>query len=130
MERNSCLMLKAVVLTCLSCLIMSKSSVIMLKCGVDMSKAVLLYEKVVLSCLNTFLACQSKSSPMKMITQPFDIIFSSDEYPEAWAHNIICPIHKSGSTHDVNNYRGISLSNVMYKILQLFSMLVCVNGMK
>ena len=46
----------------------------------------------------------------------FNRIFTSDEYPRALTHNIICPIHKSESINNVNNYRGISLSNVIYKI--------------
>ena len=38
-------------------------------------------------------------------------------YPEKWALSFLCPIHKSGSTGDPNDYRGISLIDVLNKIL-------------
>ena len=38
-------------------------------------------------------------------------------YPENWALSILCPIHKSESTNDLNNYRGVSLIDVLNKIV-------------
>jgi len=46
----------------------------------------------------------------------FNNIFETKEFPNSWGKSIICPIHKSGPTHMPENYRGISLTNTMYKI--------------
>ena len=43
-------------------------------------------------------------------------IFDSGYFPKTWGQSIICPIHKSGPTHNLGNYRGISVTNIMYKI--------------
>ena len=40
----------------------------------------------------------------------------SSYYPSSWSESIVKPIFKSGSTSDPNNYRGISLLNVLGKI--------------
>ena len=36
-------------------------------------------------------------------------VFASGEYPEAWTKAVIYPLHKKGSIHEPDNYRGISL---------------------
>lgn len=46
----------------------------------------------------------------------FDHIFESGDYPEEWAKALIYPLYKKGSKSDVNNYRGISLLNVIAKL--------------
>ena len=46
----------------------------------------------------------------------FNNILETKEFPSSWGKSIICPIHKSGSTHMPENYRGISLTNTIYKI--------------
>ena len=46
----------------------------------------------------------------------FNNIFDSGNFPEAWTESIIQPIHKKGSIHDPNNYRGISLLNICGKL--------------
>lgn len=43
---------------------------------------------------------------------------SEDEIiPQDWNSALICPIHRKGDPFDCNNYRGIALLNVSYKIL-------------
>lgn len=46
----------------------------------------------------------------------FNRIFETGDIPKSWGQSIICHIHKSGPTHVPGNYRGISLTNTMYKI--------------
>ena len=46
----------------------------------------------------------------------FNKIFDSGIFPETWSDTLILPIYKSGSRNDPNNYRGITLLNIMYKI--------------
>ena len=53
-------------------------------------------------------------SPLLVIL--FNKIFESGDFPAAWTESIIVPVYKSGSRKDPNNYRGISLLNIMYKI--------------
>ena len=44
------------------------------------------------------------------------MVFSSGCYPTQWSEGLITPIHKKGSLDDVNNYRGITLINILSKI--------------
>ena len=46
----------------------------------------------------------------------FNCIFQGGKYPTAWCQSLIQPLHKKGSMSEVNNYRGISLLNVVSKI--------------
>ena len=46
----------------------------------------------------------------------FNKILDSGTFPETWSDTLILPIYKSGSRNDPNNYRGITLLNIMYKI--------------
>ena len=50
------------------------------------------------------------------LTRLLNAIFDNCELPKLWSEHIICPIHKSGSVKDTKNYRGISLSNILYKV--------------
>jgi hypothetical protein len=44
-------------------------------------------------------------------------IWNKEKLPEKWKESIILPIYKKGDKTDCNNYRGISLSPTMHKIL-------------
>lgn len=43
-------------------------------------------------------------------------IWSNEELPTEWKTEVLCPIHKRGNKQDCNNYRGIALLNVTYKV--------------
>ena len=47
----------------------------------------------------------------------FNEIFNTGRYPKNWASSILVPIHKSGSTNDPNDFRGISLIDILNKVL-------------
>ena len=47
----------------------------------------------------------------------FNKILETGRFPENWSNSMLCPIFKSGSTSDPNNYRGILLIDIFNKIL-------------
>ena len=47
----------------------------------------------------------------------FNKILETGCFPENWSNSIVCPIFKKGSISDQNNYRGISLIDILNKIL-------------
>ena len=47
----------------------------------------------------------------------FNAILVKGEYPENWSLSILCSMHKSGSMSDPNNFRGVSLIDILNKIL-------------
>ena len=47
-------------------------------------------------------------------------IFSTGSFPPEWGESIICPIHKSGSTKEPENFRGVSLINSFVKFLRIY----------
>ena len=54
---------------------------------------------------------------LPLIVKLFNLILANGNVPESWCQAIICPLYKGkGSINDQNNYRGISLINVISKI--------------
>ena len=51
-----------------------------------------------------------------LLLRLFNVIFISGSYPKQWSEGLITPIHKKNDLEDVNNYRGITLINVLSKI--------------
>ena len=54
------------------------------------------------------------------ITEPYlrhlyNVILDTGKYPEQWTKAVLVPLHKSGSTAELNNYRGIALLSVLGK---------------
>ena len=59
---------------------------------------------------------------MPVILKPphklFNLIFSNGSFPRKWNESIITLIHKKGSKHDPNNYRGIFLTSNLGKLFK------------
>ncbi|KAJ3659052.1 hypothetical protein Zmor_010761 [Zophobas morio] len=51
------------------------------------------------------------------ICQLVAVVWDKEEMPSEWSKRIIIPIHKKRSKSEYENYRGISLLSVVYKIL-------------
>ena len=54
---------------------------------------------------------------LKIIVKILNKIFHSVDFPEEWAVGIIVTLFKGGERNDLNNYRGITLSSVIGKLL-------------
>ena len=50
------------------------------------------------------------------ITNLFNKIFEVGHFPESWSEGFVIPLHKKGSIHEVENYRGITLLSVLGKL--------------
>jgi len=54
---------------------------------------------------------------LPLLCHLFNVLLEKGHFPPKWCQAIICPLYKGkGSIHDKNNYRGISLLNVVGKI--------------
>ena len=51
-----------------------------------------------------------------LLNKFFNRIFDHADYPEPWSYSIIVSLLKKGNANDPNNYRGISLLDVLGKI--------------
>ena len=56
-----------------------------------------------------------KSVVLPTLLYAFDKVI----FPESWEKSIICPVHKKGSKDDPDNYRRISLTNIISKIFTI-----------
>lgn len=54
---------------------------------------------------------------VKKISQICEEIWKTEKIPDDWKCALIHPLHKKGDRTDTNNYRGISLLPVIYKVL-------------
>jgi hypothetical protein len=53
---------------------------------------------------------------VSVIHKLINSIWNKEEFPDHWK-SIIIPVHKMGDKTGCNNYRGISLLSISYKIL-------------
>ena len=53
---------------------------------------------------------------LPILIKLFNGLFKNGEYPDNWTESIIVTLHKKGDVNNVENYRGISLQNVLSKV--------------
>ena len=58
---------------------------------------------------------------VKHCTILFNKILENGHFPTCWSKGIIVPIHKKGSIHEVENYRGITLLSVFGKLFHPYT---------
>lgn len=52
-----------------------------------------------------------------LLLKVFNTIFTSGLYPKLWSKGYITPLHKKGSVYDPSNYRGITITDAIGKLL-------------
>ncbi|KAL4154026.1 hypothetical protein QTP88_001859 [Uroleucon formosanum] len=67
-------------------------------------------------CVQAELLKKGGENVIQWIWQVIRIVWTTEKLPDDWKVAVVCPIHKKGDKQDCNNYRGISLLNVAYKI--------------
>ena len=50
------------------------------------------------------------------LTKMFHTLYERQSFPQEWSRSLIVPIFKAGNRHDPQNYRGISLLNIVSKL--------------
>lgn len=53
---------------------------------------------------------------VERITRILNRVWKGEKMPDRWRLGVISPIYKKGDKHNVNNYRGVTLLDVTYKI--------------
>ena len=56
------------------------------------------------------------TSLLPFLMKYFNKLFSFGLYPTEWTKAIIVPLHKKADINKVDNYKGISLPNVLSKV--------------
>jgi hypothetical protein len=63
---------------------------------------------------------KNEGFPLKQkIYQLIVKIWKKEKIPSKWTEGILCPIYKKGDHKQCNNYTGISLLNITYKIFAI-----------
>ncbi len=63
-----------------------------------------------------FLSC-AKENIKVVIANLFNKLYESSYFPELWSTGVIVPIYKKGNKSDPGNYRGITLTSAICKLL-------------
>ena len=67
------------------------------------------------------ITCQKDFSKIALATpfsRLFNFILATSHFPTAWKIASVIPLHKSGSLHDVKNYRPISILPFLPKVFE------------
>ena len=64
-----------------------------------------------------FISSSNILSPL--MCRLFNYMYENAVYPDCWTKGVIVPVPKKGSIHDVNNYRGITLTSIFSKLFSL-----------
>ena len=62
---------------------------------------------------------ESKLFLAPLLCKLFNFIYNKCEYPESWTRGMLVPVPKKGNLNDVDNYRGIMLTNIFSKVFSI-----------